>query len=148
VECLTQSQRDVLNDRLVFVNRTEKGQATQFAHGTLTVANHTIAIRQYSLFDFSELYDMLATLPRTFPAKLMRQLKESVYRLAYDSTPQGRLRVLPIAQGEDLENLEVVVGVGTSERLAEVGYGHFSREDLIRDMLFGATQHNIEATNE
>lgn len=145
VECLTPSQRDVLNDRLVFVNRKPKGATTQFSQGTLTVANHTIAIREYSLYDFSELYEMLATLPRTFPAKLMRQLKESVYKLAYDSTPQGRLRVLPIAEGDDIENLEVVVGVGTSERLAEIGYGHFSREDLIREMLFGATQHNTEA---
>jgi hypothetical protein len=145
VECLTPAQRDVLNDRLVFVNRKSVGQPTEFTHGTLTVASHTIAIREYALADYSELYEMLAGLPRRFPAKLMRQLKESVYKLAYDSTPQGRLRVLDIAEGDNLDDLEVVVGVGTSERLAEVGYGHYSREDFIRDMLFGATQHNADA---
>jgi SIR2-like domain len=148
VECLTAEQLDILNNRLAFVNRKSVGEPTDFTHGTLTVASHTIAIRQYALADYSELYEMLAGLPRRFPAKLMRQLKESVYKLAYDSIPHGRLRVLDIAEGDDLENLEVVVGVGTSERLAEVGYGHYSREDFIRDMLFGATQHNVGALME
>jgi hypothetical protein len=142
IECLTDAQREVLNDRLVFVDWRQPGRPPEFTQGTLTVGTHTIAIRQYALADYSELYAMLATLPRRFPAKLMRQLKQSVYRLAYDSTPLGRLRVLPIDEGDDLENLEVIIGVGTSERLAEVGYGHFNREDLIRDMLFGATQHD------
>ncbi|MCA2357766.1 SIR2 family protein [Mycobacterium intracellulare] len=145
VECLTPAQRDVLNDRLVFVDRRPAGHPPEFTQGSLTVGNHSIAIRQYALGDYSELYGMLASLPRRFPAKLMRQLKESVYKLAYDSTPQGRLRVLDIAEGDNLDDLEVVVGVGTSERLAEIGYGHYSREDLIRDMLFGATQHNADA---
>lgn len=144
VECLTPAQLTVLNDRLIFVDWRPAGEPTEFSNGSLTVSSHTIAIKQYAAADYTELYEMLASLPRRFSAKFMRQMKDSVYKLAYDSIPTGRVRVLDLKDGDDIENLQVVVGVGTFERLAEVGYGHFSREDLIRDMLFGASQHDPE----
>lgn len=143
VDCLTSDQLQVLNDRLIFV-KPGTGKP-KFLSGTLTVPDHSISIREYIAQDFTELYKCLGGLPRRFPPKLMRQLKESVYKLAYDSTSQGRVHVLPIDQDADLEKLEAIIGVGTMDRLGEKGYGHFSREDLILDMLMDANDHNSEA---
>ncbi|WP_157951402.1 SIR2 family protein [Rhodococcus opacus] len=142
VECLTPSQLQILNDRMIFVKRGQ-GDPT-FVNGTLTVSDHTIQIREYSAVSYESLYTSLGSLPRKFPPKLMRQLKESVYKLAYDSTAQGRVHVLPIEQDADLDKLEAIIGVGTMDRLGEKGYGHFSREDLILDMVTGVEDHNGE----
>lgn len=143
VECLTPSQLQILNDRMIFVKRGRKGATKpRFVNGSLTIADHTIQIREYSSNDYKEIFEVLSSLPRRFPPKMMRQLKESIYKLAYDSTAQGVVHVLPIEQDADLEKLEAVIGIGTMDQIGEKGYGHFSREDLILDMVKGVDNHN------
>lgn len=142
VECLTADQMQILNNRIIFVKRGAAEPA--FVNGSLTVSDHTIQIREYSAKSYVELFESLGSLPRRFPPKLMRQLKESVYKLAYDSTAQGRVHVLPIEQEADLDKLEAIIGVGTLDRLGEKGYGRFGREDLILDMLNDEPDHNPE----
>lgn len=142
VSCLTPPQLQILNNRLIFVRRGEEGQPVELRQGTITIADHTISIHEYSTHDYRALYEMLASIPHTFPPKMMRQLRESVYKLAFESSPQGRLHVLPLDAGEDYDDWDAVLGVGTLDRIAEKGYGHFNREDLISDMTRDLRDHN------
>lgn len=144
LSCLTPSQLQILNDRLVFVKRGLSTEPATLSQGSVTIADHTISIHEYSADDYSDLYRMLASIPRTFPPKMMRQLRESVYKLALESEPQGRLHVLPLDAGEDYEDWDAVLGVGTLDRIGEKGYGHFSREDLISDMTRDLRDHNAD----
>jgi hypothetical protein len=142
VSCLTPPQLRILNDRLIFVRRGEDDQPVELRQGTITIADHTISIHEYSAHDFCGLYQMLASIPRTFPPKMMRQLRESVYKLAFEASPRGRLHVLPLDAGENYDDWDAVLGVGTLDRIAEKGYGHFNREDLISDMIRDLRDHN------
>lgn len=145
VECLTVDQLSTLNDRMIFVRWNEdSGAEPCFTNGSLTIADHTLLIKEYTAHSYVDLYEMLSVLPRTFPPKLMRQLKESVYKLAYDSTPQGRVHVVPLEDGDDIQKFEAVIGVGVLDRIGEKGYGHYSREDLMIDMVTNRQDHNEE----
>lgn len=141
ISCLTAEQIAVLNDRLIFVRRAGGGESDALARSSMTVGDHTLSIREYVCDDFKAMYEMLGSLPQQFPIKLLRQLRESVYELTFSSEPSDRVHVLPMEEGEDFNDVEVVVGVGTMERLGEKGYTALSRADLCRDMLNGAIDH-------
>lgn len=117
-------------------------RTSSYTVGTIAIENHILAIREYATDDFGEIYAMLGTLPRRFSAKLLRQFKDSVFRLAYDSTPSSNIHVLPFDETADTDKVEMVIGVGTMARLAALGYGHYRRSDLIRDMLTAQTEHD------
>ncbi|NHB84896.1 hypothetical protein G7085_10555 [Tessaracoccus sp. HDW20] len=143
ITCLTAEQIEVLNDRLVFVRRTQAGDESVMQRGSMTVGPHTLTIREYVCADFLELFSMLGALPERFPAKLLRRLRQSVYELTFSTEPSGRVHVLPI-DGKDIDDVEIVVGVGTMERLGEKGYSALGRSDICRDMLTCETDHNAE----
>ena len=144
IACLTVEQIEVLNDRLVFVRRARNAESSSLRRGSITVGVHTLSTREYVCDDFAALYEMLSKLPQRFPVKLLRQLRESIYELTFSTEPSGRVHVLPLEEGDDLNNIEVVVGVGTMERLGEKGYSALGRSDICRDMLNGKTDHNPE----
>ncbi|RZU30882.1 SIR2 family protein [Blastococcus saxobsidens] len=142
IACLTPEQIDVLNDRLIFVRRPEHGETGALARSSMTVGQHTLSIREFVCTDYQALYGTLGELPQQFPVKLLRQLRESVYELTFSAEPSGRVHVLPMDDDANPDEIEVVVGIGTLERLGERGYRAFTRADLCRDMLAGAKDHN------
>lgn len=143
IACLTEEQIEVLNDRLVFVRRAQDGEPSALQRGTMTVGTHTLNIREYVCADYLELYKMLGKLPERFPARLLRRLQQSVYELTFSTEPSGRVHVLPM-EDKEVDNAEIVVGVGTMERLGEKGYTALGRADLCRDMLTCETDHHAE----
>lgn len=144
IACLTVEQIEVLNDRLVFVRRAHGGEVTVLQRGSMTVGAHTLSIREYVCSDFLEFFEMLGSLPERFPAKLLRRLRQSVYELTFSTEPTGRVHVLSLDQDEDVDDVEIVVGVGTMERLGERGYSSLGRADICRDMLTCETDHNAD----
>lgn len=143
VDCLTEEQLNTLNRRLIFVNRASSSEEVGFEDSSITVEKHSFLVRSLRLVDYGELYDLLAMLPQHFPVRMLRQLRESVYQLAFSSEPTGRVYVLPFDEAQE-DEVEVVVGVGTMERLGLKGYSVFTRSDLFLDMLKGAVDHNAE----
>jgi hypothetical protein len=57
-------------------------------------------------------YKALARIPRKFPARLLRTLKEHVYKLVKDNGPQSQLSVKDIDDDSNVADLQVVFGVG------------------------------------
>lgn len=141
ITCLTPEQIEILNDRLVFVRRAQPSEGAALQRGSMTVGAHSLSIREFVCSDFLQLFDMLGELPQRFPAKLLRRLRQSVYELTFSTEPSGRVHVLPF-DAEDMDDVEIVVGVGTMERLGEKGYSALGRADICRDMLSCETDHN------
>lgn len=147
VACLTHEQIEVLNDRLIFVRRSKAGEPSTLQRGSITVGAHTLNIREYVCADFLELFEMMGQLPERFPARLLRRLQQSVYELTFSTEPSGRVHVLPM-DDKDVDNAEIVVGVGMMERLGEKGYTALGRADLCRDMLTCETDHHAGRLSE
>ena len=145
VTCLTPAQISTLNDRLIFVRRTHRGESENLRRAPMTIEGHTLDIQACALGDFSKVYKSISRLPNHFSVKLLRQVKRELYELAATTPPKGRIYTVDIEDDTDLDKIEVVIGVGTMARLAHKGYAAFDRRDLFLDMLTGATKHDPAA---
>jgi len=145
IACLDDSQIATLNDRVIFIERATTDRPESFIPGSLTVGAHTLDIHRLVLADYGELYQLLSELPQHLPAKLIRRFSEDIYQLAYSGDPGSRIRVLPITDDDDLEKIEVVIGVGAVARLGDKGYAPVTRRDLFLDMLNDARDHDPDS---
>lgn len=131
--CLTQENIDELRDRLIFV-QWEKDAAAEIGPHTLQMEDFVVTVLRVKVPDFIDLFETLGELPRVFPAKLLRQLKEHVYDLVLRDDPDQRLVVADI-EGRGIHEVDVVFGVGMKDRLGQVGYVGLNRWDLIDDIV-------------
>ena len=141
LRCLKPEQVSTLNRRLFFLRRASAGAAAELRPTRLPVGAYQLAVQELVLPDFGEAWNVLAALPQTFPVEVLRRLKQSVYELAYTTTPKGQVFVVGLEDDSNLDKLEVVIGVGTMARLGEKGYAGLDRHDLFVDMLAGK-RHN------
>ena len=141
VECLdTTESIERLADRLIFVQWDKDATEATMARGVIRVGAKPIPVMSVAVPDFLVLFEVLGSLQRGFPAKLLRQLKEQVYELLLEAQPKGRLHVLPLESDADLSDLEVVFGVGAIAQLRS--YVGLRREDLVDDIVDEITDLN------
>jgi hypothetical protein len=130
--CMAAENVQKLNDRLVFVR---PGGGEEFKYAPMILEGHNINVIECVAPSFGSLYEILADLPRRFPVKLLRQLKQEVYELALKEPPVGRIHVVDIDDDTQLDQVDVVIGVGALARLGAKGYQVFGRQDLVMAML-------------
>jgi hypothetical protein len=144
VSCLSEEQLDTFNRRLIFVGRVSSARAKGLSNSSITVPGYTFGVQEFGIDDFGGVYDVLADLPELYPVRLLRNLQERVTQMAYSDTSSERVHVLPLQEGESVDDVQVVVGVGAFERLGEKGYTAYSRSEFFLDMIAGAEDHNVE----
>jgi len=144
VTCLTEDQLNMLNERFIFVGRPNERRQEGLSRSSITVQSHTFGVHELGLIDYRDLYEVLAELPQHFPYRLLRQLRESVYQLAYGVETSDRIHVLDFDANTDVDQVEVVIGVGTMARIGLKGYSPLTRLDLFNDMLAFRTDHDVD----
>jgi hypothetical protein len=141
VDCLdTTESIERLADRLIFVQWDKVVTEATMARSVIRVDAKPIPVMTVAVPDFLEVFEVLGSLQRGFPAKLLRQLKEQVYELVLEGQSRGRLHVLPLDSDADLSKVEVVFGVGAIAQLR--AYVGLRREDLVDDILDERTDLN------
>lgn len=144
VTCLTESQLNLLNERFIFVGRPNERRKEGLSRSSITVQSHTFGVHELGLKDYKDLYEVLADLPQHFPYRLLRQFRESVYQLAYGVETSDRIHVLDFDENTDIDQVEMVIGVGTMARIGLKGYSPLTRLDLFNDMLAFRTDHDVD----
>lgn len=144
VSCLSQQQLETFNQRLIFVGRVSTARKKGLSTSSITVPGFTFAVQEFGVEDFEGVYGVLADLPEYFPVKLLRSLSQRVTQMAYSAASDQRIHVLPLQEGEDVTDVDVVVGVGAFERLGERGYTVYSRAELFLDMIACSEDHNMD----
>jgi hypothetical protein len=129
-----------LGDRLIFVQWDESAAQPVMAPSVIRVEDKPIPVLTVTVPDFSEVYGALTKVARSFPAKLLRQLKEQVYELVLESDAKKRLHVMELTDDDDPSKLEVVFGVGAISHLRS--YVGLRREDLLNDLVDEGTSLN------
>lgn len=124
-----------LRDQLIFVKWDPDQAEPALVPTQIAVAGFTIPVVLVTVSGFQDLFDVLAGLPRRFPARLLRRLKEHVYDLVLSRDPDQRLAVVDIDDNTRVEQIDVVFGVGVERRLSEHGYVGLNRRDLLVDAL-------------
>lgn len=132
---LTEKNLHQLKDRLIFVSwdATIDGPtmvASQFSIGQSSIPIHLVTVPR-----FLEVFQVLGTLKRRFPARILRHLKEQVYELVRTSEPGKTVAVADLESDTDVQAVDVVIGVGVSQRLESQGIVGLSRRDLVEDVL-------------
>lgn len=142
ISCLTAAQIQTLNGRLMFVRRAAAGSPPLLRAAPVTIEGHSLDVRQLTLDNFGDLYQLLATLPQHLSVPMLRRAKQDLYQLAFNSPVKGSIYTVDIDDDTELDRVEVVIGVGVMAHLADKGYEAFDRRDLFVDMLTGSVRHD------
>lgn len=140
-KCLTQTNIDELRDRLIFVQWEPESVATVGPH-TIIIDDFVINVLRVVVPDFLDVFAALASLRRSFSAKLLRRLKEHVYELVLEDDPHSRLVVADIDDDTVASDIDVVFGVGVQARLGQHGYVGLDRWDLVDDVIEDGQQYD------
>jgi hypothetical protein len=133
--CLTTDNIGRLQDRLIFIQWDPSATTPALSPATIVASGFTIPVLTATVADFVEVYDALASLHRKFPVRLLRQLKEHIYRLVLEKEPVATLHTVDLEADTDIAKIEVVIGVGVMDRIQPLGYRAVVRQDLVDDIL-------------
>ena len=136
VTCLSNDNLTKIQNRLIFVNFNPNINKSTIAPSHKTYENYHIPITTIETSSFIELFEVLKSLKRKIPAKILRKLKKQVYDFVISSDAREKLYVMDINDADDFENLEVVYGVGVKSRLNDSGYTGIGVDDLFEDIVF------------
>lgn len=136
-QVLTNERIQELQDRLIFIEWDENATNPTLEPIPFVTDGHTIPMLRARVPDYVELYEVLGSVERRFPARILRQLKERVYELVRTNDPKGKLFVQDLEPDIDATEVEVVLGVGAIEKQLEQSYRGLSRNDLAEDVVTG-----------
>jgi len=134
--CLTSDNIKKLQDRLIFIQWNPDTKETKFINETIAVNGIRIPVKSIIVSNFVSTFTALTQIERKFPARMLRQLKEHIYDLVIDNEKQSKLYVQNIdSDTKNIENLEVVFGVGAINKIAGAGYKRIGRNELIENLI-------------
>lgn len=123
-----------LKSRLIFVEWTPDEPASINSDSFFNVDDVSLPITRIKTDNFTWIYEALAKRTRALPARVLRNLKEQVYRLVQTDDPRGQLvQVADIDENSSADDLDVVFGVGA--RIQSKGLRGIDRWDLMDDVL-------------
>jgi len=136
--CLTSDNIKKLQDRLIFIQWDNSLESIKYQSETISVNQIRIPVKTIIVPHFKSLYKALSLIERKFPARMLRQLKEHVYNLVIENSKQTKLFVQNIdSDSKNIEDLEVVFGVGAINKIAGAGYKRIGRKELIENLILG-----------
>jgi hypothetical protein len=110
--CLTTENIDQLRDRLVLIQWDTQEDEYKIQDSNIVTGGYNIPVKTIATSSFKPIYRALSRLPRKFPAKLLRRLRQHVYELVKDNDPAGQLFVKDIDDDSNVADLQIVFGVG------------------------------------
>ncbi|MGW2273943.1 SIR2 family protein [Streptomyces yangpuensis] len=132
--CLKQENIQNLRDRLIFV-QWQPGCDPSVEPHTLVMDGFHLTVSRVTVPDFIDVFSVLSELKRSFPAKMLRRLKEQVYELVLGDDPRGRLYVANLEDDTQGDDIDIVFGVGVGAQIGQQGYVGLTRWDLIDDVI-------------
>ncbi|MFE5769813.1 SIR2 family protein [Streptomyces sp. NPDC056485] len=140
--CLKQENIENLRDRLIFV-QWQPGCDPSVEPHTLVMDGFHLTVSRVTVPDFVDVFSVLSELKRSFPAKMLRRLKEQVYELVLGDDPHNRLYVANLEDDARSDEIDVVFGVGVGAKIGQQGYVGLTRWDLIEDVVCDG--HTLDA---
>ena len=152
--CLTSENLKLLQDRLIFVSMHTDVITPIISDIPFSVDGIPIPMKECKVGSYSQLFKTLGLIERKFPARILRRLKDHVYRLVKQNDSKARLFVRDIDGADEDEDIDVVFGVGviedvesidgvnerpdaeSNQLIADIGYSGLNRYSLFKDIVF------------
>lgn len=138
ISCLDKDlfHAEKLQNRLFFVEWQNQPCVPTIETSTYTANSITIPLTKIKVHEYSDIWEVLADLPRTLPVKTLRQLQKMVFEFVSSSKPSGKILVHGYEELDKIDELEVVVGFGNISKLQDRGLIGLKGKDLMEDILF------------
>ena len=144
VTCLNKEQLELFKSRLIFIDRLSPNEPDVFKIEEMNVImqSKSIPMKKILLKDYGMLYEALAQNRTKYPVRILRALKQDIYKLVATNDPENKLRImLPMENLENFSNVEYVIGVGVSD-MPERSYQTYQAEDIFLDIIFDDKNFN------
>ncbi|WP_319501912.1 SIR2 family protein [uncultured Draconibacterium sp.] len=148
VKCLNNENIDKLKNRLVFVKRIKDNSEPRISDSSLLLTEKRIPIpiKEIKLHSFTPLYEVLGSLKKRLPVKILRRMKGMVYEFVKTNEPTEKILVGEnISNSEDADNIEYYFGVGIKSQLSMYGYNGIGTIELMEDLVFDDKNLNAGA---
>jgi len=135
--CLDAERLEELSDRLIFVewNRQPGSPEVATREFDFTEGRKSLEVTRVSTHSFVPVYDALRKTDRQMSAKLMRRMKDQVYKLALMQEPQEQIYAVDIEDADSHDEVDFVMGVGVHERISRVGATGIGVDELFEDLV-------------
>lgn len=134
--CLSSEKLLKLKDRFIFVQWNNNGEEQTVTHYELSVGKgKSIIMTKITVENYSCIYEALLENKVSYNPRLIKKLRNDIYKLVVTSKPSETLKVLVDVDDDKLDKLEAVVGFGITTQLGILGYGTFDAEDLFEDLI-------------
>ncbi|UDQ97965.1 SIR2 family protein [Lentisphaerota bacterium WC36G] len=131
---LTNEQLLSLGKRLIFIEFDENCQDPTHQNNIITVDNgQRINVELFKTSSFEFVYKAIQKNRESFKPQVLRTLKQHIYELVKTNEPIEKVRAVGIEDVDNIEDLEVVIGVGVH---SQIGYGSLEPKDLYLDLLY------------
>jgi hypothetical protein len=151
VNCLNNDNIEKLKDRLIFIKRIKDNSQPQITDSSILLTDKRlpIPIKEIKLKSFIPLYEVLSSLKKRLPVKVLRRMKGMVYDFVKTNEPTEKILVSEtISKPEDADKIEYYFGVGIKDQLSMYGYRGVGILELMEDLVFDDKNLNSTAVIE
>lgn len=136
VNCIGNDNTHKLCERLFFVEWDESmgDERPEVSDVYKTVLQKDIPMKKIKLNNYEYLYSGLLSIKAKYNPRLMKRLQKDIYRLVLTNASSGDLIVAADIDDENLDNAEVVIGVGMKQ-LAKMGVMGIGAVDIFTDVV-------------
>lgn len=132
-----------LKDKFIFISRSE----TEVTKSTrdIQIDNKYLSITDIKLSNFLPIFEVLSSLKRKVPSKLLRCMKEEIYEFSRNSESKEKFGVIDIdnISDEEYKDIEFVIGVGIKKKFSERGYSTFENKDIFEQVLISDEKDDL-----
>lgn len=137
VKCLSKEKLEKFKKRLIFVEWNNSAEKDEISTHSISFEDEkTLDMTRVYIKDYSKLYEILLKNKFKYSTTVLRRLKEEIYDLVISNEPTTKMKVVGIEDDENLDNVEVVVGVGVLSEFGKKGYCGLKVEEIFEDILF------------
>lgn len=146
VKCLDKDQIDEIAKRLFFVEYMPETEGEPILERSeIEIGENRIPLTRIKARSYELIYKVLGDLSQKIPASILRRLKEHIYELVLTNDPTEKLSVVDFNNETQLDQVDVVVGVGIEYvKRAEKAYDAYTRKDIAKDILEDETRFNVD----
>ncbi len=144
--CIGNENIEKLRDNLIFIDRKEPNTGPAIETSYLQFDSIQIPIKIVKSKDFTPVYNAISQFERKLPARVLRFCKERLYEVVQGQNPDKKIAVVDFDNIENMEDVEIVFGLGVIGKLGVTGYRAITANDLFEDLIFNNKNfdpHNI-----
>jgi hypothetical protein len=144
-DCLPKEKLDLLKERFIFIewNNTEESDDVTTYEFSNSDSEKSIKMTKVFVNDFSHVYEALLENKVEYNPRLIKKMKEDIYKLVLSTEPSETLKVLVDIDDDKLDEIQTVVGFGIMEKLNIKGYESITAEDLFEDVMYNNKNYDF-----